>query len=64
MRDGERHRSPLVIQLSPALGPAAAACSLQWLRDLVERCIDADPTRRFVDAKSVHKAMSTILRAM
>ncbi|HZZ77671.1 MAG TPA: protein kinase [Gemmataceae bacterium] len=65
-------KSPLEF-LPPALGanqPRPAQFDLKLLndrptlRDLIERCLDADPTRRFPDARSLHKAMSTILRGM
>jgi serine/threonine protein kinase len=34
------------------------------LADLIKRCLDADPAKRFQDAKSLHEAMTVVLRAM
>jgi serine/threonine protein kinase len=34
------------------------------LKELIQRCLDPDPTKRFPDAKSLHKAMNAILLGM
>lgn len=34
------------------------------MRDLIERCLDAEPTKRFADAQSLHRAMNALLLAM
>src|ERR1700693_2445835 len=33
------------------------------LHELIQRCLDPDPQRRFRDARSLHEALTTILRA-
>jgi serine/threonine protein kinase len=64
--------SPLEL-LPPALGanqPRAAQFDFTRLecrpavRDLVRRCLDADPAKRFADAQALHQAMNAILLAM
>jgi serine/threonine protein kinase len=32
------------------------------VKDLIRRCLDADPQRRFPDARSLHEALSAVLR--
>ena len=65
-------KSPLDF-LPPALGanqPRSAQFNFKLLdcglalRELIERCLDADPTKRFTDARSLQQAMQAILRGM
>ena len=64
--------SPLEL-LPPALGatqPRAAPFDFArlecrpTLKDLVRRCLDPDPAKRFADAQALHTAMTAILLAM
>ena len=59
--------------LPPALGAnqaRAAQFDLKLLecrpalKDLIQRCLDPDPEKRFPDAQSLHRAMNAILLAM
>ena len=59
--------------LPPALGtnqPMAAQFDFKQLdcrpalKELIQRCLDADPLKRFQDARSLHEAMNAILLAM
>ena len=59
--------------LPPAVGtnqPRAAHFDFKLLdcrpalRELIERCLDPEPTKRFADAQSLQRAMSAILRAL
>jgi hypothetical protein len=34
------------------------------LKELIVRCLDAEPTKRFADARSLQQAMQVILRGM
>lgn len=65
-------KSPIEL-LPPTLGanqPRAAAFDFKLLdcrpalRELIERCLDADAAKRFADARSLHQAMNAILRGM
>ena len=65
-------KSPIEF-LPPALGanqPRAASFDFKLLdcrpalRELIERCLDADPAKRFADARSLQQAMNGILRGM
>jgi serine/threonine protein kinase len=65
-------KSPIEF-LPPALGvnqPRAAQIDVKLLecrpplRELIERCLDVDPTKRYADARSLHQAMNAILRGM
>ncbi len=67
-------KSPLEF-LPPALGanqPRSAQLEFKLLdavcrpvlKDLIVRCLDADPTKRFADAPAVLQAMQAILRGM
>jgi len=67
-------KSPLEF-LPPALGanqPRSAQFDFKLLndvcrpalRDLIRRCLDPDPSKRFCDAQSLHQGMNSILLAM